>query len=132
MSIVPGNAQAVGDRENQQDSFGFSDFADQAFARHGGVLMVLCDGMGGLANGAAASRVAVDTVLAAYHRKQPSEPIPSTLERAVSGRSAKYPVKAEAPGRRLSRRRCGTSSYTGPRWGTADFTCVARVRLRRS
>lgn len=84
MTVVPGNAQAVGDRENQQDSFGFSDFADDAFARHGGVMMVLCDGMGGLANGAAASRVAVDTVLAAYHRKQPAEPIPSALERAVS------------------------------------------------
>ena len=82
MRIIPGNAQAVGDRESQQDFFGFSDFGDRAFRRHGGVMMVLCDGMGGLANGALASRTAVEAILSAYYRKQPSESIAGALQRA--------------------------------------------------
>jgi serine/threonine protein phosphatase PrpC len=84
MRVIPGNAQHKGDRESQEDAFGFSSLGDRAFERHGGVMMVLCDGMGGLANGAAASRAAVDAALAGYCRKQPSEDIPSALNRAVS------------------------------------------------
>lgn len=83
MKVIPGNAQHIGDRESQQDAFGFSSFGDRAFELHGGVMMVLCDGMGGLANGAAASRAAVDAVLAGYQRKQPSEDIPSALDRVI-------------------------------------------------
>ena len=83
MTIIPGNAQDIGDRERQEDYFGFSSLGDRDFERHGGVMMVLCDGMGGLANGAAASRAAVDAVLSGYGRKQPSEDIPSALDRAV-------------------------------------------------
>jgi len=47
-------------------------------------MMVLCDGMGGLANGAAASRAAVDAALSGYSRKQPSEDIPSALNQAIN------------------------------------------------
>ena len=83
MRVIPGNAQHIGDRESQEDAFGFSSFGDRAFERHGGVMMVLCDGMGGLANGAAASRAAVDAVLSGYYRKQPSEDIASALDRAI-------------------------------------------------
>jgi serine/threonine protein phosphatase PrpC len=83
MRIIPGNAQHIGDREGQEDAFGFSSLGDRAFERHAGVMMVLCDGMGGLANGAAASRAAVDAALSGYSRKQPSEDIPSALNRAL-------------------------------------------------
>jgi len=83
MRVIPGNAQSIGDRASQEDAFGFSDFSDQAFARHGGVLMVLCDGMGGLANGADASGAAVEAVLAGYQRKTPGESIPDALNRAI-------------------------------------------------
>lgn len=83
MRVIPGIAQHVGDRESQQDAYGFSSFGDRAFESHGGVMMVLCDGMGGLANGAIASRSAVGAVLSGYSRKQPSEDIPSALERVV-------------------------------------------------
>ena len=83
MTIIPGNAQDIGDRERQEDHFGFSTLGDRDFERHGGVMMVLCDGMGGLANGAAASRAAVDAALCGYGRKQPSENIPSALDRTL-------------------------------------------------
>ena len=83
MIIIPGNAQDIGDRERQEDYFGFSSLENHNFERHGGVMMVLCDGMGGLANGAAASRAAVDAALSGYGRKQPSENIPSALDRAL-------------------------------------------------
>jgi PPM family protein phosphatase len=83
MRVVPGNAQHIGDRESQEDAFGFSNIGDRAFERHGGVMMVLCDGMGGLANGAAASRAAVDAALGGYCRKQPSEDIPTALHRVL-------------------------------------------------
>ena len=83
MKVVPGNAQAIGARASQQDAFGFSNFGDSAFEEHGGVMMVLCDGMGGLANGADASRAAVDAILAGYRRKAPAETIPSALNRVI-------------------------------------------------
>jgi protein phosphatase len=86
MRVIPGNAQDIGDRERQEDAFGFSsryELGDRAFERHGGVMMVLCDGMGGLANGAAASRTAVEAALRGYRQKQPSEDIPSALNRAL-------------------------------------------------
>jgi serine/threonine protein phosphatase PrpC len=83
MKVIPGNAQHIGDRESQQDAFGFSSFGDHAFERHGGVMMVLCDGMGGLAHGADASRAAVDAILAGYQRKTPRETIPDALNRAI-------------------------------------------------
>ena len=83
MTIIPGNAQDIGDRERQEDYFGFSTLGDRDFERHGGVMMVLCDGMGGLANGAAASRAAVDAALSGYGRKQPSEDIPGALDRSL-------------------------------------------------
>ena len=83
MRVIPGNAQHIGDRDSQQDAFGFSSFGDRSFERHGGVMMVLCDGMGGLANGAAASRAAVDAVLSGYNRKQPDEDIAEALNRII-------------------------------------------------
>jgi PPM family protein phosphatase len=83
MKIIPGNAQHIGARESQQDAFGFSSFQDEAFQEHGGVMMVLCDGMGGLANGAAASTEAVNAMLAGYQRKQPLETIPDALSRVI-------------------------------------------------
>jgi serine/threonine protein phosphatase PrpC len=83
MKVIPGNAQHIGARASQQDAFGFSALGDEAFEEHGGVMMVLCDGMGGLANGAEASSAAVNAVLAGYQRKLPAEPIPDALNRVI-------------------------------------------------
>lgn len=83
MRILPGNAQHIGARHSQQDSFGFADPNDQAFLAHGGFLAVICDGMGGMEHGDAASRAAVRAFLDGYSRKTPEESIPAALERAV-------------------------------------------------
>ena len=69
MQIIPGNAQHIGSRKEQQDDFGFSDIDNVTFINHGGVLAVIADGMGGLARGREASLIAKQTMLQEYDRK---------------------------------------------------------------
>jgi len=83
MSFLPGNAQHIGARSSQQDSFGFGDPEDEAFLAHGGFVAVVCDGMGGMEHGDLASRTAVRTFLDAYRSKTPEESIPDALERSA-------------------------------------------------
>jgi protein phosphatase len=83
MKIEVGNAQHIGDRQQQQDSFGFSDPTNETFAAHGGFLGVVADGMGGLANGSEASHAAVRTFLRTYESKAPTEAIPDALARSM-------------------------------------------------
>jgi serine/threonine protein phosphatase PrpC len=83
MRFLPGNAQHIGARHSQQDSFGFGDPDDQAFIAHGGFLAVVCDGMGGMEYGDLASKTAVRTFLDAYRSKAPEESIPGALARSV-------------------------------------------------
>jgi serine/threonine protein phosphatase PrpC len=83
MRYLPGNAQHIGARHSQQDSFCFADPNDQAFIAHAGFLAVVCDGMGGMEHGDAASHTAVRAFLDAYLRKTPEETIPAALERSA-------------------------------------------------
>ena len=83
MRYLLAHAQHIGDRSYQQDSWGFADADDAGFLAHGGLLAVLCDGMGGMDHGDVASRTAVWAMLEAYHRKSPSASIPAALERSV-------------------------------------------------
>lgn len=98
MKYVPGNAQHLGSRKDQQDSFGFSDPNEERFVSHGGFLAVLADGMGGLDHGRAASSLAVKTFLAAYHSKTEQEEIPAALERAALQANAAVWSLAEQAG----------------------------------
>lgn len=100
MRFSPGNAQHIGARDEQQDSFGFSDPSDPSFISHAGIAAVVADGMGGLANGSAASSTAVKVFLSAYESKGPAEPIPEALlrslreaNRAVAGLSRRPDMK---------------------------------------
>lgn len=83
LPVIPGNAQHIGARSEQQDSFGFSHFDDAQFVRHAGVLCVVADGMGGLALGRDSSNAAVQTFLATYAEKEPDEEIARVLDRAL-------------------------------------------------
>src|SRR5450432_4177699 len=83
MHLLPTNAQHIGDRHSQQDSFGFGDPENREFVEHGGFLAVVCDGMGGMEFGDAASRAATRAFLDAYQAKTVGESIPAALERSV-------------------------------------------------
>lgn len=58
-----GNAHNIGKRSNQEDSFGISDLNHQRLVRDSGVLAVVADGMGGLADGELVSAASVGTIL---------------------------------------------------------------------
>lgn len=100
MRFLPAHAQHIGDRESQEDSFGFSDPGDRDLADHGGFVAVVCDGMGGMEHGDLASRTAVKVFLDAYSRKIPLESIPDALER--SARAANDEVLSLARGLSLA------------------------------
>jgi len=84
MNIAPGNAQHMGNREEQQDAFAFSDISNKKFIEHGGVLAVVADGMGGLAKGRAASSLAVRTLLKEYEAKTKRELVIEALARSAA------------------------------------------------
>ena len=66
----------IGDRDEQQDSYGLFAGTESAF-------FVLCDGMGGYRGGRIASRMAVETVLDAYdQRAEDTDPV-SFLQEAT-------------------------------------------------
>jgi PPM family protein phosphatase len=94
MRFLPANAQHIGDRRTQQDSFGFGDPENREFVEHGGFLAVVCDGMGGMEFGDAASKCATRAFLDAYQQKTVGESIPAALER--SARTANDAVLALA------------------------------------
>src|SRR5580658_6798016 len=83
MNFNAGNSQHIGARQQQQDSFGFSDPSDKAFVRHGGFLGIVADGMGGLTNGQEASLAAVRSFLAAYQAKTSTESVVDALSRSL-------------------------------------------------
>jgi protein phosphatase len=82
MKFLPGNAQHIGARHEQQDAFAFSNPADKALVSHAGLLAVVSDGMGGLSHGHQASSAAVRAFLAAYEQKSREEAIPAALYRS--------------------------------------------------
>ncbi len=93
--IDPAQAQHIGQRESQQDACGFSNLADEAFARHGGQLAVLADGMGGMRNGLWSASHAVQTFIEAYHAKTADETIAAALQRALDAANAVVHHEAE-------------------------------------
>jgi serine/threonine protein phosphatase PrpC len=61
-----GNAHHMGKRGNQEDSFGVSDLNNQRLVCESGVLAVVADGMGGLADGELVSAAAVGAMMREY------------------------------------------------------------------
>lgn len=78
-----GKAQHIGGREQQQDSVGLCHSHDRGAAGQAGLLAIVADGMGGLANGDAASRTAVRAFLRMYRTKTEEESIPDALLRGA-------------------------------------------------
>lgn len=83
MKLIPSNGIHIGDREEQQDDFGFSDPLNTAFVQHAGVLAVVVDGMGGVKYGAECARAGKAAFLHAYEMKGPAESVQQALERSL-------------------------------------------------
>lgn len=96
--LIPGNAWHIGSREQQQDSFGFSNMEDRAFRQHGGMVAIVADGMGGMVQGQAASIIAKDAFLRAYALKAPAETIPEALVRCLHVANHEVVDKAKSQG----------------------------------
>jgi protein phosphatase len=98
MKLIPGNAQHIGSRQQQQDAFGFSNLSNEAFRKHGGMLAVVADGMGGMAHGETAARTALKTFLDSYEAKTETESIPDALLRSLHSANAAVFQQALAMG----------------------------------
>lgn len=83
MQIRPDNAQAIGGRKQQEDSFGFSSFDKEEIINKIGLAAIMADGMGGLSNGREASQLAVQSFLNYYQNANGEEDIPILLKQAV-------------------------------------------------
>jgi len=83
MKVLPGNASHIGCREQQQDAFALSDFADAHFVSHGGYLAVVADGIGGLPHGAEAADVAVMHFVSTYMAKPSEQSVDDALDIAL-------------------------------------------------
>ena len=106
MTIIPGNAQHVGARKNQQDSFAISTLSDPDFISHAGVLAIVADGMGGLAEGSKASNLAVKSFMEAYCGKLEDESISTALDRSIfAANKAVYTLSLEIE----QKGNCGTT-----------------------
>jgi serine/threonine protein phosphatase PrpC len=83
MKVITGHAQHIGEREEQQDAYGFSSLDDEEAIEHRGMLAVLADGMGGYAMGKEAGQLAIQIMLNEYKAKSAEESIPKALEQSL-------------------------------------------------
>jgi len=78
-----GGYQDQGQRKEQQDSFGFFESNDNEFLRHAGKLIIVADGMGGLAQGKDASQLAIKKFIESYKSKKSDESVSIALLKAL-------------------------------------------------
>lgn len=83
MKVIPDNAQALGLRTRQEDSFAFSSFENHSSIKTKGYLAIVADGMGGMSNGKEASQIAVQSFLDFYLNDIHSEGTGELLQNAI-------------------------------------------------
>ncbi|MBQ8074063.1 MAG: serine/threonine-protein phosphatase [Clostridia bacterium] len=86
--------QDLGSRESQQDSVAASL---PEYYEERGVLCVLCDGMGGLADGKAASQTAADAMISSFYETPPDEPMERVLLKGCAAAQRAVLALQEAP-----------------------------------
>lgn len=83
MYINIGNSQNQGARPYQEDSFGYSNIIDSNIVTNKGMLAILSDGMGGLANGKSVADYVVQASIAMFDSLNPQANISEQLENIV-------------------------------------------------
>jgi len=78
-----GNAQHIGSRKTQEDSFGYSNIISSNEISKKGVLAVLADGMGGLSHGKQISEYAVSAAIRMFESFDYTLQFPQQLENMV-------------------------------------------------
>lgn len=71
--VMIGKLHGVGKRKYQQDAFGISETMDRSAVEEKGILTVLADGMGGLADGEKISMTVVVSFLSYFDEHMPAE-----------------------------------------------------------
>lgn len=79
-----GKIHSLGRRESQQDSFAYSDVENEAIINEKGVLLIVADGMGGLANGAEVSSLTAVSMLQYFDHFMQSDNIAEELRNMVN------------------------------------------------
>lgn len=82
-TIKFGNAQHIGSRKQQEDSFGYSNIVSSEEISQKGVLAVLADGMGGLSNGKQISEYVVSASKDMFKSFDYTKPFSQQLENMV-------------------------------------------------
>lgn len=95
MRVFPGNVTHIGQRRDQQDAYGLSNFEDGQFIDHGGYLALVADGIGGMEYGAVASSVAVEAFLGRYLAKSVLREVDETLDSALEAANRAVQEEAE-------------------------------------
>lgn len=80
--IKIGNAQDIGARNEQQDSFGISNM-EEDFVKNNGILAIVADGMGGMSNGSQYSKLTVQTALQSFNNENSEKDDETTLLRIL-------------------------------------------------
>ncbi len=83
MYINTGNSQDQGARPYQEDSFGYSNIIDSDILSNKGMLAILSDGMGGLANGKSVADYVVQASIAMFDSINPQADISEQLMNIV-------------------------------------------------
>ncbi len=78
-----GKIHSIGRRESQQDSFAYSDVENEAIINEKGVLLIVADGMGGLANGAEVSSLTAVSMLQYFDHYMKSDNVAEELRNMV-------------------------------------------------
>ena len=81
-AIKIGNAQDIGARNEQQDSFGISNMQEESVQTRG-ILALVADGMGGMSNGFQYSKLTVQTALQSFNNEIPEKDDETTLLRIL-------------------------------------------------